>query len=311
MRIISTISVGILSMAMIAGCGNTVAKSVSGNEAANASKEFLLPEIPRLLSSPEQRAEYMLNHYWDNFDFADTSMLSDTAFVEQAFANYLSVFPVVEDTQKRSAAVDSLTLRGSVSPEAFTRLCSITEKYLYEINSPMHDDELFILFARSQSRSQYISEYYKIRYDHLCSELKKNRIGTKAADFGFIDGMGTKRRLYSESMKSLNIIMFYDVDCEHCKACIEDMRSSPEINDAIASGNLSVLAINIEDDKAKWLESLGRMPDNWTIGMSTSVIDDLYLLRASPSIYLIDKDKKVLVKDVDSSILKKELTRYL
>ena len=51
-------------------------------EAAAASQQrvavqdgFPFPQIPAVLTSPEERRSYLLAHYWDEYDFADTVLL--------------------------------------------------------------------------------------------------------------------------------------------------------------------------------------------------------------------------------------------
>ena len=34
--------------------------------------QFTLPEIPTFLTDPAGRADYLVRHYWDNVNFADT-----------------------------------------------------------------------------------------------------------------------------------------------------------------------------------------------------------------------------------------------
>lgn len=40
------------------------------------AKKFRLPDVPVTLTAPEDRADYLSLHYWDHFDFADTSLIS-------------------------------------------------------------------------------------------------------------------------------------------------------------------------------------------------------------------------------------------
>ena len=42
-------------------------------EAIETKMTFSLPEVPSILHSPEARAQFISEHYWDNFDFADTA----------------------------------------------------------------------------------------------------------------------------------------------------------------------------------------------------------------------------------------------
>lgn len=58
-------------------------------EEKEAPKSFSLPEIPTMLHSPEARAEYIGEHYWDNFDFADTTYIHLPDITEQAIVNFM------------------------------------------------------------------------------------------------------------------------------------------------------------------------------------------------------------------------------
>jgi hypothetical protein len=62
---------------------------------AQGEREFPFPHIPDMIVEPQQRASWLLNHYWDNVDFNNAKIISDTAFIEQAFVNFLSIMPIV------------------------------------------------------------------------------------------------------------------------------------------------------------------------------------------------------------------------
>ena len=55
----------------------------SGNASSQNSKEapkdtitsFTLPAIPPMLTAPELRADFLVKHYWDNVNFADTNYI--------------------------------------------------------------------------------------------------------------------------------------------------------------------------------------------------------------------------------------------
>lgn len=97
------------------------------------------------LRDPADRADYLALHYWDCFDFADTALLSCPEITEQAFVDFLSVLP---HAREAAAAVDTLYSRAAVRSEALYCFIGLGDKYLYEPNSPMCDEELYILVLR-------------------------------------------------------------------------------------------------------------------------------------------------------------------
>lgn len=49
---------------------------------------FYLPAIPAMLNTPELRADFLVKHYWDNVNFADTNYIHHPDITEQAWADY-------------------------------------------------------------------------------------------------------------------------------------------------------------------------------------------------------------------------------
>lgn len=74
-------------------------------QAQRTTEEFRLPEVPVLLTDPAERAAYLAVHYWDYFNFADTTLISRPEITEQAFVDFISILPY---TAKVQVAVDTL-----------------------------------------------------------------------------------------------------------------------------------------------------------------------------------------------------------
>lgn len=115
-------------------------------QAQRTTEEFRLPEVPVLLTDPAERAAYLAVHYWDYFNFADTTLISRPEITEQAFVDFISILPY---TAKVQVAVDTLFRRAMVKKEMLYHFISLADKYLYEPNSPMYNEELHILVLRS------------------------------------------------------------------------------------------------------------------------------------------------------------------
>ena len=65
---------------------------------------------------------------------------------------------------------------------------------------------------------------------------------------------------------------------------------------------MKVLALYPDEDVALWKEHLSEMAKEWINGYDknqTITHELLYDLSSIPSFYLLDKDKKVLLKDAD------------
>ena len=122
----------IFALFLFASCGNK-----SKNDAEPEKFEIKRPDVPAMLSSDRERAEYMAIHFWDNFDFADTTALLHENVLGQAFADYVGVLSVVPyDLADKSlkATLDKST----VKPVMFSVFAALFEHYLYnQPHSPL------------------------------------------------------------------------------------------------------------------------------------------------------------------------------
>ena len=88
--------------------------------------------------------------------------------------------------------------------------------------------------------------------------------------------------------------------CHACEEGIEALKQAPAINNEFAAGNLKILAVYPDEDKEEWERHLPDFPKEWINGYDKKLVikeKNLYDLKAIPTLYLLDKDKKVLLKD--------------
>ena len=84
------------------------------------------------------------------------------------------------------------------------------------------------------------------------------------------------------------------------------MESSPAVAELGASGRLKVVDIFIDREVDQWKARVADYPAAWINGYDHTFTirnDILYNVRAVPSMYLLDKDKRVIFKDVPPEIL--------
>ena len=87
----------LFGLGMVA-CGNTQRKQEKESPAVVQEKKkrsFQLPEVPVMLDTPEARAAFVCEHYWDHFDFADTAYIHLPDITEQAIVNFMDLMPRV------------------------------------------------------------------------------------------------------------------------------------------------------------------------------------------------------------------------
>lgn len=269
------------------------------------TKEFRLPEVPVTLTAPEDRAAYLSLHYWDHFDFADTSLISRPEITEQAFVDFISVLPY---SSKAQTAVDTLFCRALVSNEMLYHFISLGDKYLFEPNSPMHNEELHILFLRALVDNPDLGELDKMRPRHQLEMALKNRPGDVAADFTVVCRDGKQRRL-SDIQADYVLVYFNDPDCEDCHRVKELLSLSPAINGLLESGRLKLLSVCVEGKTPAWEKA--EFPAGWMDGYDAGqrlTREMIYDLKAMPTLYLLDAEKRVILKDASFEQVEERLS---
>ena len=282
--------------------GNTNSKNVK------TSKGFSLPAIPVIMVDPQQRADYLLNHYWDNFDFNDTTLISQPQITEQAFVDYLDVM-----TQTTSQSIES-SIRHTLeqaqkNAEMFAHFTDLFEKYLYDPNSPMRNEEIYIYVLEYIIASPQVDEPYKIRPRFQMEQLSKNRPGQIAVDFTYTLADGKQGRMHQINSNYL-IIFFNNPGCAACRDIQYGFERSPVITQMQKTGKLKILAMYVDNDIDAWMQYRINIPTQWINGYDKLFVingENLYDLRAIPNLYLLDKDKRVILKDAQPERLESYL----
>lgn len=300
--IVSSVLLLSLFMALFSQCARPADSKASGIKSPYAGDSVLelpLPPIPDSIKDPVGRANFVVERFWDEMDFSDTLLSCNKDFLEQNFANYIG-FSVYADTAAFRKSVASLLKKASAQPEAYRRLTDVADLYLYNPDSPMLNEELYLVFLQEEIKLPFPDEAVELRRKMQLEDASKNRPGMKAADFAFVTTGGKKMKLSQTPPTPETLMIFYNPDCDNCREVMAMLASSPEVNAAIEAGDLTVVAIHSGEDKDFWKETADELPSNWIVGFEEGLIDaeGLYSLRASPTMYLLDAGKRVLIKDV-------------
>ena len=96
------------------------------------------------------------------------------------------------------------------------------------------------------------------------------------------------------------LLFFSNPGCQACMEIIEGLKSLDEISMMIRSSELAVLNIYIDEDIEAWRSYMPIYPKEWYNGFDPDYVirtDELYNVRAIPSIYVLDSQKNVVMKD--------------
>lgn len=281
----------------------------TADSAGSQAHELPLPEVPTTLTDPMERADYIMSHFWDRMDFGDTLLCHSREFMEINIVNFMSLFPH-GSAAGCSHGMDALISTAAKDSAMLGIVAEIMEHYLDEPNSPMRSETHYILFLEALLRQSAVSEPERMRAAQKLETAKKNRPGMTAADFAYIDRNGRRSTLLGTAVGRQLLLLFYDPECGHCSEILEQVRQSAIINDCIRRKELTVLAIYTEGNRELWETTKADMPLTWKVGCDIdSIVDrELYSIPAMPVMYLLDSDRRVLLKDAFLPDIEQRLT---
>lgn len=268
---------------------------------SDSPSTYPLPVVPDSITQPGKRANFIIQHFWDNSSIEKADLTIDESIIEQSFADFLSVFPYAS-SDSRILAVKNLFDRLKNNEPLYFHILGLGEKYLYNEDSPMRNEDYYSIFLLQVLSDNSIGESQKLRPAYQLENIRKNHVGSGAADFTFEDRTGKKMNLYDIDNLCDILLMFYDPDCDHCKDVIFKLTSDENLRNIIKNGKIKVVAVYSGDNRELWDKTKYNLPLEWTVGYDDGTIEDqdLYIIRSLPSIYLLNGDKTVKIKEMDS-----------
>lgn len=302
----------IIAIATITACTGNKKEGVNTIITQSDKKtEFSLPQIPQNIVQPEARASYFAEHFWDNLNLNDTTRINEKEFVEKNFTNYIVALSYTKQYEAERY-IKSFIRKMEGSARWQKVFLKTAEKYLYNAESPLLNEELYIPFAQAALMSQNTTEREFIRYNYQLEVAQKNRPGKRAGNFEYITSDGKKSELYKTAGKQL-LVIFHDPLCENCQNIMNGLINDYTLHRLVQAKEVTVLLVYTEGDKNTWEEHKNKYPKEWisAFDKNESIKDKrIYELRAMPSLYLLDTEKNVILKDALPQVVMNRLQGY-
>ena len=275
--------------------------------------------------SGQEAAEYAAEHFWNRYFDSTTAWagISDTLIggvrqkdMTTAVREYLiALWSIPYDrafkAQAHLMSLAETSLKQDTCGHIYDWFTSTMESALWNPLSELRNEGLYIPVTESVLRTGRTAEHDSSYYRRQLVTCRNNCPGTPAADFTFTDAKGRLHSLYS-THSEYTLLLFSNPGCPACRDIISTLKASPLISSMVRSGRMTLLSIYIDEDVAEWFKGLSDYPEEWITGYNQDLtIRDrlVYDVRAIPSLYLLDRDKKVLFKDISPNMLMLRLER--
>ncbi|WP_299223054.1 thioredoxin-like domain-containing protein [uncultured Psychroserpens sp.] len=213
-------------------------------------------------------------------------------------------------------------MSASTSNETYKTDVDHVVKTIGESNTELKAILLEMIWSRfvsmeNETLANYVADTYLLalaqqnNYEALAEQLiiyKNNTIGNRAANFELTiskNGQPTSTALYDLDMANQYLVIFWSSTCGHC------LDELPKVKTMLAMRNdIKVIAFALEDDSENWKENITEFPDFIHVlglGKWDNPTSNAYGVEATPSYFLLNKDKTIIAKPYDVEALKEVL----
>lgn len=270
------------------------------------------PEIPPASRQPGGKYDssfafrYFKSHYWDGIAF-DDERLARTPVFEPRLDKYFRelVSPQADSVEKEA---DRMLLESRVSKPMFQYLMVyFVQKYVNP--EYMGQDAVFVhLFDKyiNAGETEFFTEKYRKYLNDRAYSMMANLIGQPAANLEMVDSSGALRPLYGVNADFI-VVCFWDPTCSHCKEVVPKLDSM--LKAKWSREGVKIYGVMVDGGRTEWIQFIkDHNLSDWTHVYETKEHQEatekagqpgfrqLYDVYQTPTLYLLDKDKRIVAK---------------
>ena len=260
-----------------------------------------LPEMPQeYYQNRDLYQKFVVEHFFDNFPWNDPRIF-DTPIGEDKIKEYCNIIYQLDRKDLDTFVVAALNA-ARANEQSLYLFYDKVEKILGSNISPYKVEHTYIKMLQNILSYPKLDENRARRYNRELKTINKNLEGDLVPNFRIVMANGDTTSLYDIQSNFLLLYLQHPT-CPTCREVRGKMANFPALNTAIAKGNLKVLTVYFEDDEQVWKNYLKSPEANpsylhgWNFDQ-TIEDKELYDTRTIPFMFLLDKDKKVIRKDL-------------
>ena len=259
------------------------------------------PVVPQGLGRQEE-IDYLIDHFFDNIDFRDSAMIYSPPLITRVrayFNLFQQAYPPSQAEQKMMNGLDRVMSLAAVSDPVYdfilndladgfersefeTFFAYLTETYLLDAS------------CTDEERSGELSE--------VLASIKKTEIGRKAPEI--IIPLPDGPIILSDIPEPYVLVVFWASWCPHCNQILPQIK---QVYNKYHSAGFEIVAISIDKEKSEYEAALKKGNYPWINyselkGWDCSISYD-YGIRATPTMILLDSERKIISKPRNPGML--------
>ncbi|MDP4282267.1 MAG: redoxin domain-containing protein [Bacteroidota bacterium] len=282
----------------------------SRNPGFYAIRMFKTMKTPFISGSllKDDRINWLKTHFFDGADFQDTLLIHSNVWSNKAIS-YLALYSDNRLSQKQLEtefikAVTVILSSASGNAEVFKFLLD----YIVGGFDKYHFDDVITYIADNfQDPFACEDQARKTALQKKLDNFKKIAIGKQAPDFDLTDNKGKHIKL-SASNSEYTLVVFWSSECGHCAEMLPKVK---KLYEGQKHKRFEIIAVSIDTSRTEWTGFLKQEKLNWINvcdfkGFAGPATEE-YNIYATPTMFLLDRNKKILAKPVSYRELEEAL----
>lgn len=251
---------------------------------------FAYPLAPDTCSTLESRCNYIITHFWDNYDISKP--ITDGQAFEMTFRDFVDFFRYSHRNVVLGVVRD-LVNKAQSNASNLQKLGEVAESALYGTEAEYWSDEVYAAFARSLASSKQLPKDKREHYAEQLARINAVQVGA-ALDIEYTGLDGAKHRLSELPAAESYILLFVD---DTTDSTIGRLRLSTDValNALLDSGQVVLVCLSTNKYNTDWANAAAGYASNWTVGCSEDLSKKLDL-RTFPCCYVLDGERTIVNK---------------
>jgi thiol-disulfide isomerase/thioredoxin len=283
----------------------SVVKANEGNFLGTLVKGLLPIDIPKFTipigyKNPDSirwvmNYNYNKNHFFDNIDLNDERLIRTPLLYSRLDSFFTNVLIQSPDTINKE--IDKLINKCSSNYKMFQFVSVYLFNHFRESEIMGHDavmvkiaDDIYL-----SGKADWVTREFKDDLRKQIDLIRPNLIGKKAENMVMDSYKGIFVSLYDVE-KDFTVLYFWEPNCGHCQEATPKLKA---YYDKPKDYSLEVFAVCTTADKEKWTKYIEDNKLTWINGWDPKRIshfDFYYNVQSTPTIYVLDKNKKIIAK---------------
>ena len=259
-----------------------------------------LPPPPAyILQDRGRMTAYAAEHAFENFTFTDGRLCTTPQAMDiviDACGNLFYMNPA-----ESPAIAEKWLNRLQANADNYHAVFNVMERAFGTIGVSFWTEEIYLAMLKNALSYSQLEERRVKYYQQIYELQSKNLAGAQLPDLHIQWGDSTTSTFY-ELKSDYTLLYLHDPDCHTCAAVRALLAKNAELNQAIASGRLTVVTLYFGKNETAWhrylqSEANPKYLHGWDY-LGEIEAGDLFDLRAIPVIFLLDNDKRVIRKNI-------------